>query len=407
MEVSTRTTLDDGAGRSDTDRRRLTKSAGAFALGALWRRRAFIVGTTVLAAIGAVALSLSLPLWYAAEARVLMPESGGGGGSISAMVSQIAPGAAALLGGGGGGDFTRYLAILNSRNTLEEAIDAFDLVEVYELTEHPYPRLAALQTLQENTNFEVDLEYQYLSIRVLDQDPRRSAALANHFVQALNERNAALSMEQAQRYRRYVEQRYSQAIADLDSAQTSLQRFQERHGVIELPEMARALMESAALQRAELTRSEVQYRAALAQFGPDNARVRQLEEVVRAARRAEESMMSGEGSLLPVAFDDLPAVANEYATLYRDVMMQGSILEVTRPLLEQARFDEERERTAVQVLDEAVVPEKKAKPRRAFIVITATLSAALIACALALLAAWVGVRRLSLERWLRSALNSG
>ena len=117
--------------------------------------------------------------------------------------------------------------------------------------------------------------------------------------------------------------------------------------------------------------------------------------------------MSGEGSLLPVAFDDLPAVANEYATLYRDVMMQGSILEVTRPLLEQARFDEERERTAVQVLDEAVVPEKKAKPRRAFIVITATLSAALIACALALLAAWVGVRRLSLERWLRSALNSG
>ena len=318
------------------------------------------------------------------------------------MVNKPAPGAASLLGGGGG-DFTRYQAILTSRSTLEKAADRFDLQRVYELEDNPYPRTATLTALSENVEFEVDVQYDYLAIRVLDQDPRRAAELATFFVDELNERSAALSVEQAKGYREFVEDRYYQSVADIDSAQAAMQRFQERHGVVELPEMARAFLETAATQRAEVMKAEVQYRAALAQYGPDNPQVRQLAEVVRAGRASENAFTSGEDRLMPVALTDLPAVANEYATLYRDVLMYGSILEFTRPLLEQARFDEERNRTAVQVLDEAVVPERKAKPRKAFVVIGGFLTALLASCTLVLFMAWVRSRGPNMRRAWRAA----
>ena len=399
MEVAPRTAAASNGMLTDEERRARSASAALLGSQALWRHRLFIASVTAAATVAALIVSLLLPKWYEAEARLLMPDSGGAmGGTITTMVNKLAPGAAALLGGGGGGDFTRYLAILNSRSTLEAVAERFDLARVYEVEGNEYERLQTLEMLKSLTLFEVDLEYQYLSIRVTDRDPRRAADIANYLVDLLNERNAALSVDQARRYREFVEARYEQSIADIDSAQAAMQRFQEQYGVIELPEMAKAFLETAASQRVESARAEIQYRALLAQYGPDNAQVQQLAEVVRAARAAESSMMTGQDRLMPVSFDDLPALANRYAQLYRDVLMFGSILEITRPLLEQARFDEERDRTAVQVLDDAVAPERKAKPKRAFVVIGGALTALLLACVLVLAQAWVHARRDRLQR---------
>lgn len=379
---------------TDAERRERTASVALLAAQALWRRRFFLVVVGLVAAVAGVAFSYTLPVYYQSEARLLMPESGGAmGGTITTMVNKLAPGAAALLGGGGGGDFTRYLAILNSRSTLEEVAERFDLATVYETDGGLYARSKTLDALAKNVDFGVDLEHQFLAIRVMDLDPRRAADMANFFVEVLNNRSEALSVDQARRYREYVEDRYDQSIADIDSAQSAMQRFQERHGVIELPEMAKVFLETAASQRAEGARAEIQYRAALAQYGPDNAQVQQLAQVVRAIRSAETSMMTGQDRLMPVAFADLPALANEYARLYRDMVMYGSILEITRPLLEQARFDEERDRTAVQVLDEAIAPERKAKPRRSLVAAGILLTALLLACVYVLLQAWIRARR--------------
>lgn len=399
MEVAQRPAPVINTMLSDEERRQQSASAVLLGLRALWQHRRFIAAVTAAATIASLVISLLLPKWYEAEAKLLMPDGGGAmGGTITTMVNKLAPGAAALLGGGGGGDFTRYLAILNSRSTLESVAERFDLTQVYELENDQYKRSQTIETLKSLTVFEVDLEQQYLAVRVTDQDPRRAADMANFLVSLLNERNAALSIDQARRYREFVEARYNQSIADIDSAQAAMQRFQEEHGVIELPEMARVFLEAAASQRVEAARAEIQYRALLAQYGPDNAQVQQFAEVVRAARTAESSMMTGQDRLMPVSFDDLPALANEYARLYRDVLMFGSILEITRPLLEQARFDEERDRTAVQVLDEAVAPERKSKPRRAFVVIGGLLTALLLACLLVLAQAWLGSRRAQLQR---------
>ena len=91
---------------------------------------------------------------------------------------------------------------------------------------------------------------------------------------------------------------------------------------------------------------------------------------------------------MPVPIDALPAVGADYARVYQEVILQQTLLENARPLLEQARFDEERERTAVQVLDPAVPAVRKAKPKRSVIVILATFSTFLLTVALVLVWKW-------------------
>jgi uncharacterized protein involved in exopolysaccharide biosynthesis len=57
-------------------------------------------------------------------------------------------------------------------------------------------------------------------------------------------------------------------------------------------------------------------------------------------------------------------------------------------LYDQARFEEEREFASVQVVDAAVPPARKAKPKRSFIVIMTTLSVGVLSVIYVFVSAW-------------------
>lgn len=306
------------------------------------------------------------------------------------MLSSVSPLAASLLGGGKT-NFERYLAILNARTTRLRVIEELDLVNVYGLQDEPYPDEAALKLLDKNLVMDVDIQYDFLSIQALDQNPQRAALMANLLVTILNERNEALALEGASAYRRYVEERYREIEERLDGAQNQMLAFQQRSGIIELPTMAQALIESMAEARAQATRAEIEYRALLSELGPENPQVQAAQEAFSTAEAAESRLTSGGEAQMPISLKNLPAAGAEYARIYQEIALQTALVENARPLLEQARFDEERERTAVQVLDPAVPATRKAKPSRSRIVILSTTSAFLIACLFAL--AWSWTRR--------------
>ena len=369
----------------DRERRAQTERAFWDVLGRLYRWRYFILLVTGGVAVAAVVLSLLLPVWYRASARVLLPASGGGSSLAASLLSNLPSAASALLGGGPAGDFTRYQAILTSRTLMEQAVDSFELVRVYELEESPRPIEQAVAALRGNTDFEIDLEFEFLSVLVYDRDPQRAADLANFLVRGLNRRNAELSAQSAATYRRFAERRYLEARQAIDSLLDANQRFQQAYGLFDLTAQTEAFLTQLAELRAGGVQAQVQYEALRDQFGPDNAQVRALQDVVRAADRQYRRALEGSEEVLPVAQDSVPGVVREYASLELERMIQTSILEVVGPMYEQARFDEEREFEAVQVVDYAVPPKRKAKPKRAVIVVAATLSAFLLAVLFVLL----------------------
>lgn len=324
----------------------------------------------VVTAILAVVVSLLMPVWYKSSARLIMPDNSGLSGGLASMLGNLSPTAARFLGGGTASrDYDRYLSLLTSDSMMDTVIDEFDLVSVYKKQRSKWPRFETRRMLRQNSSFDVDEKYNYLSISMEDRDPQRAADIANFFVEELNRRNADLVAQDAGRFRQYVEGRYYQVVADLDSAQVALQHLQEELGIIELPMTIEAVVTGMAQQSANMLQAEMQYNMLLSQYGENNPQVLAARAALQSARRAEQSVMQGTNSLLPIPMADMPEALNRYATAYRNVLLQGELLKVAQPMYEQARFDEERERVAVQVIDFAEVPERKARPKRAFVVI--------------------------------------
>lgn len=370
---------------SDSLQRGDGNTSTALYLNAFWylvavllKWRVFIVGLTALVAILSIVISLMMPVWYRAETRLLSPESSGTNPLAAALSSNLSAAASALLRGSGG-DFYRYISILSSRTMYEKVVDEFDLVTVYETGESKFPRSAAIKMLAENVDFPIDNEYEFLSITVFDLDPQRAADIANFLVKELNVRNQELAAQDASNYRTFVEGRYNESLHTLDSLKTASQSFQEQYGVFDLESQAEVFLDQLAAIRIEEIALEIEYEALKAQYGPGNSRVQVALSAFRTAQLKSQQALDGKDDILPVARTEFPIVFREFLDLEQELLIQKNILELIAPLYEQARFQEERKFEAVQVVDVAIPPDRKAKPKRSIIVIGATISAFLVA----------------------------
>ena len=352
-----------------------------------YRARWVLIAITILAAGLSVWLALLMPNRFQAETRVMLPDSGDGFGGL---LESIAPGASAILGQDGGGGYTRYSAILTSRTSLEEVVDRFDLVRVYETQEKASPRDEAVAALSANTGIGVDLEYDYLSVRVLDESPERAADIANYYVAVLNRRHIALSSGSAAEQREFLETRLNEAELALDSARQAMQAFQERNGVVQLESQAEALMGAIGAARGQVAEAEVRYQALRSQYGDENPDVSAARAAVSSAQSQLNRLTGGEDAVMPIPLQQFPAVGRQYGQLMQELKTQEAILTAIRPMYEQAAMSERRDASAVQVLDPAVPPSRKAEPRRSIIILSATLAAPILA--LLLLLTWALVR---------------
>lgn len=371
-------------------------------LALLLARRKFIITITAGVAVASVVISLLLPNWYAATARVLPPDSNSTLGFMSALTRNLPSAASALLKSGND-DYTRYLTILTSRRMYESVVDSFDLISVYELEGKKHPREAAIEELEDNVEYLVDDEYEFLSIDVLDTDPQRAADMANFIVRKLNDVNAELASQSASNYGAYVERRYQEAVAATDSLMDAIERFQQTYGIFDVTAQTEGFIEQMANLRAQAIEAEIQYEALSSQLGPDNAQVLTLQSAAAAANARYRDALAGQEQLLPVPTSEMSGVLRQYIELEREGMIQARIMEVVRPMLEQARFDERRKVEAVQVVDHAVPPVKKAFPKRSIIVVVATLSGFLLAALYVLAFDWWRRRYAYVSRRLQQA----
>lgn len=372
---------------TDAERRNRAEQTFWSILGTLWRGRLLIVGITAAAAVLSIIISLTLANWFKAQTRLLLPARSGSGLLSGAILGSLPPSASSLLGGVSG-DYQRYLSILDSRTVKENVVARFNLIEAYDVADSEAPLPAALKVLDGNIAFVVDEEYNHLSVQVYDQDPQQAADMANFFVEELNRINAQLASQSAGAFRRYVEQRYENTEAELDSVMTALSALQERYGVVDLQTQGEAFYTGMIELRLSGMAAEVEYEQLRSMYGDENATVQAAQEAVRAATRKYNAAMAGHERMLPVAQDSLPRVVRQFVDLQQQQLILAKIIEFTRPVLEEARLEEQRKIEAVQVIDVATAAARKAKPFRALIVIASTASGFILAVLYVLLLAW-------------------
>jgi tyrosine-protein kinase Etk/Wzc len=345
-----------------------------------WRK--FILVVTVIFTVLGIALAFILPKEYEGKAVVLASEKSGGllsmlglGSQASSLAKQFTP----LLSGGRSqiGNGFNYLAILNSRDAMERVVRKFNLMGVYSISDSSME--AAIKQLQSNTDFEIN-EYDEVVVKVLDKDPRRAAAMANYFVDILNEINGSLSSEDARNLRIVIENRYLKNLSDMELAEDSLKNFQQKYGAFSLPDQAKASVAAGAEIESQIILSQVRLSVLEKQMGSDAPEIQTLNDQIQALRQKMSELNTGRSSdagstkgdfSVFVPFKEVPEKSMQYLDLYRNVEIQAKLLEVIYPMYEQARLEEAKETPTVLVLDRAVPPEKKARPMRMLVVLSA------------------------------------
>jgi tyrosine-protein kinase Etk/Wzc len=324
----------------------------------------------------AVVVSLLLPNIYTGTATILPPQQSQ---SAAAMVLGQLGGLAGLAGGSVGGlknSNDLYVGMLESRTVADSLIGRFDLQKLYdrETMADTRKQLAKNTVVSAGRNGLITVQFD-------DEDSKRAAEVANAYVEELDKLTQTLAVTEAAQRRLFFERELKKAKVDLTEAELALQDTQEKTGLIALDEQGKAIFASVASLRAQIAAKEVELRA-MRTFATDrNADVVRTQQQLAGLRaelsKLERTQMAGAGvAQLPTA--KLPEVGREYLQKLRDVKYHEAVFEILAKQFEAAKLDESRESTIVQIVDQALPPDRKSKPRRSVMVILTFLAMLII-----------------------------
>jgi len=329
---------------------------------ARWRRMIGLnfIGVCLLV----VLISLFLPKWYTATTSILPPQGEGGGLSLPSGLGTLASLSGGLSLPGATTPSDVFAAILKSRSVAERVIRKNGLLKIYRTKDLQ----GAMQTLYSHTNIDVSPEG-IIRIKVTEKDPRLAARVANSLVKALDGVNREKSTSRAKSARVFIEGRLDSTKAELKRAEERLKRFQEVHKAISLSDQTKAAIEKAADLRAEKALLEIKLGVLRQSMGGTHPQIQRLRTQINEYAKQLRKIEFGDGEddfLLP--FSQVPSFALELARSTRDLKVEEGIFELLTQQYEQAKIQEKRDTPTVQVLDEAIPPIRKSKPKRTVLV---------------------------------------
>jgi uncharacterized protein involved in exopolysaccharide biosynthesis len=344
---------------------------------ALAKHKRLVIGLPVIVAVLAVGISFILPKTYKASTKLLPPQQAQSG--AAALLSQLG-GVAGMAAGAAGikNPSDMYIGMLKSRTVADKLIAQYNLKKGYE-TESQESARARLEADTVITSGKDGL----ITIEVENRDQKLVAKLANSYVEQLLQLTKVLALTEASQRRMFYERQLEGAKDNLTRAEMSLKGALDSRGVISVDAESRAVLETVGRLKAQVSAKEIQLGSMRAFLTPNNPQYKRTEEELSSLRselsRLENGRAGGE-----VAADGANANASkpggfENIKLLRDVKYYQMLYELLAKQYEVARLDEAKDPSIIQVLDPAVEPERKFKPRRAVIVMLSTVVAFFLA----------------------------
>lgn len=336
-------------------------------------RKRTVLWVTAVCAIAAIVVSLLLPVRYTAMVTLLPPQEGSSMGA--ALASQLGNlgGVAALAGGSLGlkNPNDRYVAMLQSRTVEDAMVEKFGLMREY----HSHYLSDARKDFEGHTTVDGNGKDGLIHISVEDHNPNRAAEIANGYVDQYRDLSQHLAITEASQRRLFFQQELEQAKNNLANAEEALEQTEMKTGVIQPDSQERALIESAASLRAQITAREVQIQGMQTYATGENSALIQAQQELAGLRAQLAKLGGSEDSagndfLIPKGL--VPKAGMEYVRRLRDVKYYETIFDILARQFEVAKLDEAKEGALIQVVDPAIVPDRRSFPKRGWIVIGAT-----------------------------------
>jgi uncharacterized protein involved in exopolysaccharide biosynthesis len=328
----------------------------------IWQHRRPIATLVFAACVVTAGVSFLMPPWYRAQGSLLPPAEEESGFGLAKLLKGASVPGIKIPTQATPADV--FIAVLESRRVNEEIVRRFDLQKQYKKKF----REDAIKELMRHVRFKLT-DAGTIEMSVEARDPRVAADMLNTYVTLLDQFNREVRTTKGRRTRVFVEGRLAETKSEMTRAEERLTSYQARHKAAVLsPEMSTAVEQAA---RIYAQRTALQVRLGL----------------VRSYSRGatdEEQQISDQLEQLDRQLASLPGTGLELARLVREVKTYETLYALLTAQYEEARIDEARDITSVDVLDPPAPPERKIRPRRAIMVISAFLLSLAIGVAWAL-----------------------
>jgi uncharacterized protein involved in exopolysaccharide biosynthesis len=308
----------------------------------------------------ALAITFAIPPTFTATTKFMPPQQQQS--AAAAMLQGL--GALGNLAGSASGlknPADQYVAFLKSRSVKDALIDRFKLTERYG---EKFKQDARKEL--ENNELIASGKDGLITIDASDKDPAFAAQLANAHVEELGKLLNRLAITEAQQRRLFFEKQLASAKENLVKAELSLKASGVNSSALKASPVA--AVEGLARLQAGITAQEIKLasmRGYLTESAPD---FKQAQTELAAMRAQLAHAEHEEPASVGASGGD-----SDYIAKYRDFKYFEALFELFAKQYEIARVDESREGTVIQVVDTAVAPELKSRPKRALIALATTL----------------------------------
>jgi uncharacterized protein involved in exopolysaccharide biosynthesis len=191
-----------------------------------------------------------------------------------------------------------------------------------------------------------------------------------------------LAVTEASQRRLFYERQLLQAKDNLTAAEIAARQGLQRGGLAQVDAQGRSMIEVTARLRAQISAKEVQLGAMRTFAAEGNPELQRTQQELEALRR-ELGRIEGSPGSVPGKGDTAGASGLDNLGRLRNVKYYEFLYELLARQYELAKIDEAKDATVIQVLDKAVEPDRRSKPKRTLIVIVTGLLAGLLAVLLA------------------------
>ena len=331
------------------------------------RRWKLVLAAAIAAGLAAIAASYAVQPIFTAHTRLLPPQQQ----QTSNLAALASLGALAGLAGAAGvrTPADQYVGLLQSDAVRDRIIKALDLQTHYE-SKYLFE---ARKELDRRVRIAVGKKDGLITIESEDESPERAAAIANLHVTELRRLTSELALTEAQQRRNFFEDQVKKTRNLLVKAQAALEGSGFNPGALRTD--PRAAAESYARLKAEVMAAEIRLQS-LRRTLTDSAPEVQQQQSVYSSLRAElskaETVAAGSNAAAPAT--------ESYIGKYREFKYQEALFDLFSRQFELAKLDESKEGTLIQVIDPALRPEYKSRPRRAMWAVVATVVTGLMMC---------------------------
>jgi capsular polysaccharide biosynthesis protein len=352
-------------------------------------RKWLIAKVTATAMLTGVTMCLVLPVRYTATTKIMPPQQTQS--TASMMMNQLANiGAGSLAAVAGGGLGLKnpndiYVGLLNSRPIADAVIYRFGLVRGYRAKD-----MTAARNRLAHETVVVSEKTGFIAVSVTDKDKRRVAEMANAYTDELRILTKNLAMTEASQRRLFYEDQLKQAKEILVGAEVSFQQVQQRKGLVQLDAQAKAMIESLALLRAQVTAREVEVQA-LRSYSTEHNPELELAEGELSSLRAEGARMeqrNHSSGFTDLGLGDVPGAGMEYLRAEHELKYRQAMFDLLLKQYDAAKLDESKDAAIIQVVEPAIEPDRRSSLKPPLMILLFTLGGAFAGCLLALLLWW-------------------